>query len=248
VKKAIVTALLIIAAIPMLVAVAALPRHGALDTPVQTHLSAHYLEFGVEEAGAENIVTDVILNYRGFDTEIEVTVIFTALAAVLALMLGASNGGKASAAGPVGQAGTTGQQSSGSDASMVVLFVVRLLAPFTAMFAIYVILNGHLTPGGGFQGGAILGALFITLTVMLGEARVAGAFPETSRRWLQIAAPLTFALAGVAGVLLTGWYLGYPTEPALSAVRTLMLITIEIGIGVGGAAIIATLFTVMEAE
>jgi len=238
----------------MLIAMAALPRHGALDTPVQTHLSAHYLEFGVEEAGAENIVTDVILNYRGFDTEIEVTVIFTALAAVLALMLGAGNGRRARETGAADQAGTTSQaatanqRSGGSRVSVVVLFVVRLLAPFTAMFAIYVILNGHLTPGGGFQGGAILGALFITLTVVLGGARVAGAFPEVSRRWLQIAAPLTFALAGVAGALLTGFYLGYPAEPSLHWLRTLMLIAIEIGIGVGGAAIIATLFTVMEAD
>ena len=235
-KKALVASLLIIAAIPLLIAMAALPRHGALDTPVQTHISAHYLEFGVEEAGAENIVTDVILNYRGFDTEFEVTVIFTALAAVLALMLGA------------GGAGAANQANSESRPSVVVRFVVRLLAPFTAMFAIYVILNGHISPGGGFQGGAVLGALFITLTVVLGGARVAGAFPEASRRWLQIAAPLTFAVAGVAGALLTGFYLGYPTEPALSGLRTLMIIAIEIGIGVGGAAIIATLFTVMEAD
>ena len=247
-KRALVAALLIIAAIPMLIAVAALPRHGALDTPVQTHLSAHYLKFGVEEAGAENIVTDVILNYRGFDTEIEVTVIFTALAAVLALMLGAGNGHKASETGAAHQAGAANQRSDDSRVSVVVLFVVRLLAPFTAMFAIYVILNGHLTPGGGFQGGAILGALFITLTVVLGKSRVGGAFPEVSRRWLQVAAPLAFALAGVAGALLTGFYLGYPMEAALHWLRTFMLIAIEIGIGVGGAAIIATLFTVMEAE
>jgi len=236
VKKALVASLLIIAAIPLLIAMAALPRHGALDTPVQTHISAHYLEFGVEEAGAENIVTDVILNYRGFDTEFEVTVIFTALAAVLALMLGA------------GGAGAANQANSESRPSVVVRFVVRLLAPFTAMFAIYVILNGHVSPGGGFQGGAVLGALFITLTVVLGGARVAGALPEASRRWLQIAAPLTFAVAGVAGVLLTGFYLGYPTEVGLHWLRTFMIIAIEIGIGVGGAAIIATLFIVMEAE
>jgi len=237
VKKALVTSLLIIAAIPMLIAVAALPRHGALDTPVQTGISAHYLEFGVEEAGAENIVTDVILNYRGFDTEFEVTVIFTSLAAVLALLLGASTAGA-----------TFSRPGSGVRPSVVVRFVVRLLAPFTAMFAIYVILNGHVSPGGGFQGGAVLGALFITLTVVLGGARVAGAFPEASRRWLQIAAPLTFAVAGVAGVLLTGFYLGYPTEVGLHWLRTFMIIAIEIGIGVGGAAIIATLFIVMEAE
>ncbi len=71
-KKALVVALLIIAAIPLLIGVAELPPHGDPDTPVHTHISAYYLENGVEEAGTENIVTAVILNYRGLDTSGEV--------------------------------------------------------------------------------------------------------------------------------------------------------------------------------
>jgi multicomponent Na+:H+ antiporter subunit B len=234
-KKALVAALLIIAAVPLLLAMAELPPHGSPDNVTYTHVSAYYLEHGVEEAGAENIVTDVILNYRGFDTNGEVTVIFTALAAVLAVLL-------------LGRTSSESADKPAYPVSAVVRFIVRLLAPFIAMFAIYVILNGHLTPGGGFQGGTILGALAIALTLVLGEDEARRLLPEGPKPWLQAAAPLTFVCIGIAGLADVGSYLGFPTAEGLEWVRTIWLMLIEIGIGVGGAAIIATIFWTMEAE
>ena len=69
VKKALVAALLIITAIPLLIAVLGAPAARRCATPrYSTGASARYLEHGAEEAGAENIVTGVILNYRGLDT------------------------------------------------------------------------------------------------------------------------------------------------------------------------------------
>lgn len=48
-----------------------------------------------------------------------------------------------------------------NDDSSVISVMTGLLYPFIIVFGIYVILNGHNTPGGGFQGGAILATLFI---------------------------------------------------------------------------------------
>lgn len=234
-KKALVVTLLIFAAVPLLLAVAELPPHGSAQNATYTHVSAHYLEYGAEEAGAENIVTDVILNYRGFDTNGEVTVIFTALAAVLAVLL-------------LGRPASTATERPAHVVSIVVRFIVRLLAPFIAMFAIYVILNGHISPGGGFQGGTILGALAIVLTLVLGEDEARRLLPEGPKPWLQAAAPLTFVGIGLAGLADVGSYLGFPIAESLAWVRTMWLLAIEIGIGVGGAAIIATIFWTMEAE
>lgn len=45
----------------------------------------HYLDDGVEEAGATNLVTNIVLDYRGYDTLGEVTVLFTATTGVAAL-------------------------------------------------------------------------------------------------------------------------------------------------------------------
>ncbi len=235
-KKALVTALLIIAAAPFLIAVASLPPHGSASTPVQQGASAYYLEHGAEETGAENIVTGVILNYRGLDTNGEVTVIFTGFAAAFAVLV------------PASMARSRGAELTRVSASPVVRFAVRLLAPFTVLFTIYVILNGHLTPGGGFQGGAILGGLFIVLSAALEPGRMATLIPERVGPWLRAAAPVAFALMGVLGVVTTGYYLGFPQSESMRLVREMMLLVIEIGIGLGGAAIFAALFVEMEGQ
>lgn len=238
-KKALVAALLVITAIPLLIGVVALPPHGSGDAPMHTHVSARYVERGEEEAGAANIVTGVILNYRGLDTAGEVTVIFTALAAVLAVLISFPALPKPS--------DTPGATSTPPPVSPVVGFVVRLLAPFIALFTVYVVLHGHVSPGGGFQGGAVLGGLFIALTIVLGESRTRLLLPRRGAPWMRGAALLAFVAAGVLGTILTGYFLGYPTETN-RLVTELMLLGIEVGIGLGGAAIFATIFLQMEEE
>jgi multicomponent Na+:H+ antiporter subunit B len=47
------------------------------------------------------------------------------------------------------------------DKSPIVPGIIKLLYPFILVFGFYIILNGHMTPGGGFQGGAVLAAVFI---------------------------------------------------------------------------------------
>jgi len=237
VKKALVAALLVLTAIPLLIGVASMPPHGDPDAPMHTHVSARYIEQGEEEAGAANIVTAVILNYRGLDTAGEVTVIFTALAAALAVLIGF----------PAPPKDNDGVPAAPAPLSPVVSFVVRLLAPFIVLFSVYVILNGHVTPGGGFQGGAILGGLFIALTIVLGEGRTRVLLPRRGAPWMQGAALLAFVAVGILGTALTGYFLGYPAE-SQHLVTELMMLVIEVGIGLGGAAIFATIFLQMEEE
>lgn len=65
-----------------------LPPYGNPDNPANNEVTARYLEKGVEEAGATNIVTDIIVDYRAYDTLIETTVLFTALIAVMLTLKG----------------------------------------------------------------------------------------------------------------------------------------------------------------
>jgi multicomponent Na+:H+ antiporter subunit B len=238
VKKALVAALLVLTAIPLLIGVASMPPHGDPDTPMHTHVSARYIEQGEEEAGAANIVTAVILNYRGLDTAGEVAVIFTALAACLAVLISFPSTPKDDGAGV---------PAPPAPLSPVVSFVVRLLAPFIVLFSVYVILNGHLSPGGGFQGGAILGGFFIALTIVLGESRTRALLPRRAAPWMWGAAVLAFVAVGILGAALTGYFLGYPAE-SQHLLTELMMIVIEIGIALGGAAIFSTIFLQMEEE
>ncbi|MDD4457744.1 MAG: MnhB domain-containing protein, partial [Syntrophotalea acetylenica] len=48
---------------------------------------------------------------------------------------------------------------------LIVRTAVRLLVPFIQLFGLYVIVHGHYSPGGGFQGGVILGSSFILLAL-----------------------------------------------------------------------------------
>ncbi|HAL30899.1 MAG TPA: sodium:proton antiporter [Coriobacteriia bacterium] len=237
-KRALTLALLVAVAVLLFSAVAELPPHGSPVSPAYTHVSAYYLEHGPGEAGAENIVTDVILNYRGFDTQGEVTVIVTAMVAVLAVMLWT---GRAEERSPADEATPT-------PTSHVVRFIVRVMAPFIAVFAIYVILHGHVTPGGGFQGGTMIGALVIALTLVLDDARASALLPRKPERVLQVAAPLAFFAVGMLGLVLWGEYLYYPREPSWHWLTEILLLVVETGIGVGGAMVIATIFRAMGAR
>ena len=70
-----------------------MPAFGDPNAPAHIHVAPRYLEQSGEEIGIPNIVTSVLASYRGFDTLGEVTVVFTALIAVL-LLLGLNRGSR----------------------------------------------------------------------------------------------------------------------------------------------------------
>ncbi len=63
-----------------------MPAFGDPNAPIHTHVAPRYLQQSIEEIGIPNIVTSVLASYRGFDTLGEVTVVFTALIAILLLL------------------------------------------------------------------------------------------------------------------------------------------------------------------
>jgi multicomponent Na+:H+ antiporter subunit B len=235
-RKSLVAITIAAAAVPMLIGIAGLPRPGDPSAAVHTHVTARYVAQGAHETGAENLVTGVLLNYRAFDTFGEVMIIFTALAAVMAVLPRSATGlpwGGAAPRIPI---------------SPIVAFIIRLTAPFIAAFGAFVIFKGHVSPGGGFQGGVILGALLMMLSLVLGRGLDRPLIPARSARWLQAAAPLAFFAVGMLGLGLTGAVLGYPAEPGRELLRELMMLFLEIGIGVGGGAIILGLFLETRGE
>ena len=241
-NRVLIVLTLLAAAVPMLAGVAGLARPGDPAAPVHTHVAAHYVKEGVQESGAANLVTGVLLNYRAFDTFGEVMVIFAALAAVTGVS-SLRPGQRSSESG--GPHDSTAPASR--PISPVVAFIIRCTAPFIALFAAFVIFKGHVSPGGGFQGGVILGALLMMLSVVFGRGPHDPLLPAPIAVWLQAAAPLTFAVVAVLGVLLTGFLLGFPGPPH-APVRTLMMIALELGIAIGSAVIILGLFQHMRGD
>lgn len=101
----------------------------------------------------QQAVALVTFDYRGFDTFGEEFILFGAVAGGLLLLRRQENEVPRE---PVDQA----QDRGGIEPAPAVLGLAVLMFPFTLMLGIYVVLHGHLTPGGGFQGGVLLATAF----------------------------------------------------------------------------------------
>jgi multicomponent Na+:H+ antiporter subunit B len=110
----------------------------------------------------------------------------------------------------------------------------RLLVPLILLFGAYIFINGHLTPGGGFQGGAILASA----TLLLLLTRPVKQFSHSLITRLESASGLVFVLVGVAGIVLAGGFLDNRVLPTgtlgeLFSAGTIPVIYSFIGLKVG---------------
>jgi multicomponent Na+:H+ antiporter subunit B len=142
----------------LLVTVSNLPSFGHEENPLNNEVSKRYLEKGLEEGGATNLVANMILDYRAFDTLGESNVLFIAVCSVI-ILLRVSQEKK--------QDGTASLEKQDAEADdrqfepkndMVLQKAASFLVPLIFLFGVYIMLNGHLSPGGGFSGGAVTGA------------------------------------------------------------------------------------------
>ncbi|MBQ6435270.1 MAG: hypothetical protein IJJ09_04665, partial [Synergistaceae bacterium] len=137
----------------LLVTVAELPPFGHERNPANNEVIRRYVEHGGFETGAQNIVAGLILDYRAFDTFGESAVLFTAAVSVL-MLLSASR-----SKGVEDEKRKRFHSFSHDDA--ILRNVASLSIPIILVLGCTVVINGHLSPGGGFSGGAILSAALI---------------------------------------------------------------------------------------
>ena len=159
-KCAVVISILMV--LVLLVGAVALPAFASPGNPTNNEVVRRYVGSAEEETGAENVIAGMILNYRGFDTFGESCVLFLAVCCVM-LLLWATNDRLR------GEAKAT-QTEAPRD--MILANVSKLLLPCVLCFGICVLLNGHVSPGGGFSGGSILGAALILFAVSFGADSV----------------------------------------------------------------------------
>ena len=157
----------------------------------------YYAGHAAAELGAANIVTAIIVTYRGLDTLGEVTVLFLT-AAIIGMVLahGRERGPALRSEIPAsGELLTTGS---------------RLLVPLILLLGAYVFVNGHLSPGGGFQGGAIVASA--TLLLLLTDPM--RGFSHRLIAMVESISGLVFVGIGVLGALLAGGFLDSRILPA----------------------------------
>ena len=140
----------------LLLGVNELPKFGQYDNPANNEVAHYYIENTTRETGAMNIVTGIILDYRAFDTFVESSVLFTASIIVLLVLKKEKHAQDAENEGTIIE-------------SIILKQVSKVLIPCIQIFGIYIIFYGHLSPGGGFAGGTIVGTSLILYRIIYGK-------------------------------------------------------------------------------
>ena len=180
----------------LLVTVAELPPFGHERNPANNEVIRRYVEHGSHETGAQNIVAGLILDYRAFDTFGESSVLFTAAVSVL-MTLGKSrrNRIKKNSALKSINSGKNISLRSPQFEDPILRDIASLSIPAILMLGCVVVINGHLTPGGGFSGGAILSTALILAANAYGFERVREFFNERTFIILSSTALMIYALS-----------------------------------------------------
>lgn len=216
------------------------PSWGDPQSPANTHVSNYYLENSLKDTNVPNVVTTVLADYRGFDTMFETCVIFVAGIAIIAILRRSRRQ----------QADFLRQdhESSMKSDSIIVQTSCRLMIPPMQLFALYVIAHGHHSPGGGFQGGVILGASLILLAIAYDLQKALGKMSEKKTILIAAIGILIYSGIGTVCVLLGGNFLDYSQWhvllPATDEVmaRSHGMLGVEIGVALTVMAIMFSIY------
>ncbi len=166
-----------------------------------------------------NPVTNVLMAFRAMDTMLEKVVLLLAIVGVWSLAANRAWGGQP---GPRHQADPRG----------ALAFLARLLPPIGIVVGTYILWTGADSPGGAFQGGAILAAMWL-LAIMAGLTDT----PAVRSRYLRlllVAGPAVFLIVGLAGLCFGLAFLAYPlahAKPLILFIEVAMTLTIAATLG-----------------
>jgi multicomponent Na+:H+ antiporter subunit B len=214
------------------------PGAPASSSPVSSHFIA---STGVDTE-VPNMVTAVLADYRGFDTMFETVVVFIAGLAVVSILRGGPN-----------RRTRDREFVVDFEPDLIVTNTVRLIVPVIQIFAFYVLAHGHVSPGGGFQGGVAMGASFILIALSWDLKTALNRFPID--RCFTIAAwgIIIYAGIGLLSMVLGGEFLDYahlskvfPVSPEMA--RYHAMLGVEIGVGFTVTAIMFALYASLSTD
>ena len=138
------------------------------------------------ESGSANMVTSVVANYRSLDTLGEVTVLFLAATGLGAVLYSKKK-----------------KNFITDEGSLVLKTGVKIIFPLLILAGAYIFIHGHLTPGGGFQGGAVVATAFLLRFLADKEFSV----NEKKIKLVEGLAGITFVGLGLYGLMVEGSFL-----------------------------------------
>jgi multicomponent K+:H+ antiporter subunit A len=163
-------------------------------------ISPYFLESTVEQGGGANAVNVIIVDYRGYDTLGEITVL--GMAGIIIYALLAHFVPKPGLA----QSSRIADPAASEEVRhpLLLRLVSRLILPLAAVVSVYLYLRGHNLPGGGFIAGLVLAIALILLFVANGGRWVEEKLWTEFRDWIGVGLIIA-ALTGAGS-----WFLGSP--------------------------------------
>lgn len=221
-KKILIIVVLLFTTLALYLNFILMPEYQGLKTGVSNYI----IQSALRDTGSLNLITAVLYDYRAFDSLGESTVIFGAVSGIVLILSRKML--------PVSSKGL----------SFIVKRTLGIITPFIGLFGLYVISHGHLSPGGGFQGGVILAAISIIFSIVYGSAFDYRRYSPQKKTILETGGALTFLTIGLAGLFFEGAFLHnlnfLTAEPGtLLSAGSIPYINLGVGFKVGaGLAII----------
>ncbi len=130
---------------------------------------------------------------------------------------------------------------------IIIRTLARILVPFIQLYALYVIMHGHYSPGGGFQGGVILGASMVLLLITHGYGETKVRFSERGAVIFSSIGLLIYSGIGTLCLVFFGNFLDYGKLSTLLQVvpahaRSLGILGVELGVGFAVMAVMFSIF------
>jgi multicomponent Na+:H+ antiporter subunit B len=148
-----------------------------------------YLTMSPLKLDVANVVTAIVVNFRGFDTLGEVTVLFLATTAMSSILYKGRH--------------QLGERAILFSSSRIVMTGSKLLFPAIILLGAYVFIHGHLTPGGGFQGGVIIATGFLLMLLSYKDYKVS----HIALSIVESLAGISFTVIGLIGLFKSGSFL-----------------------------------------
>jgi multisubunit Na+/H+ antiporter MnhB subunit len=185
---------------------------------------------------ALNGVASIVFDFRGYDTFGEAIILFTAVAGTVAVLRGVKDDHSINVSNTL---------------STIARTTVGLMVPFLTVFGCYVILHGHLSPGGGFQGGVALAAAPVLVFLTEGRNKVLQVIRKTRLSILESMGSLLFLFLAVTGILRGGAFFANRLDKGipgrLYSSGTIFWMNLAVGLKVfAGISIIVLLFITLS--
>jgi multicomponent Na+:H+ antiporter subunit B len=193
------------------------PKLGDPQAIVHQNIAKQYLERTPSEIGIPSVVAAVLASYRGIDTLGETVVVLIAALAVAVLL-------------------RTERPAAPSIKNLdvsepIATHVGMLCLPLCWLFGAYILWHGEVSPGGGFQAGAIWATSWMLYLLLFGSGPLASVLPLSRLLGMALIGVLVYIGVGVVCMLCGGEFLRYQALPfAPVTAQHLAIIVVELAI------------------